>query len=480
LFRKEAWEKSDGYPSGVGYEDWAFWLHAAELGYWSKLIPEPLFLYRTAIRSRFTDERKKHQDNIVAVQSRYPQYVQKIQKFLTRRGNHYLVAQSTADTAFVNLDRADQYRVPANGLPHILIVIPWMTFGGAEALILSFTRALKDKYNITFMTWLQSDHQWEKRFAVVSPRIYHLANLFDSNGQMEAFVLNFIKTRGVDVVHLIHTNFMFGRLRQMKALPTAPKIIVTLFNDRVKEYFEGSIEEHSSIDVYSTDNLSTAEHFRRKLPKSSTIAVIPNGIDTVDTFNNVLYDSSRLKKKFNIGADDIVVSFIGRLSPEKNPDTFLSAAIKLAKTHDRLHFLVLGDGVMSDKIAKLASDAGDDRIHILGYQSNTAKYLNISDIFVLPSMIEGFPISVLEAMSMGVAPIGADVGAMREIITHKKDGYIIEDGAEDNIVSAIEKLLRSPRLLASMRREAYATAHKRFTLRVLSDNYDNLYKDALR
>lgn len=76
-FRKNAWEHSGGYKSNIGYEDWEFWLSLAEHGFWGKLIPEYLFLYRVAMSSRFVQDKEAHWKNIKLIQSLHKSYVKK-------------------------------------------------------------------------------------------------------------------------------------------------------------------------------------------------------------------------------------------------------------------------------------------------------------------------------------------------------------------------------------------------------------------
>jgi len=63
-FRKEAWRATGGYKSGLGYEDWEFWLSMSEHGFWGRLIPEVLFYYRTSMKSRFIGDKDAHWNNI--------------------------------------------------------------------------------------------------------------------------------------------------------------------------------------------------------------------------------------------------------------------------------------------------------------------------------------------------------------------------------------------------------------------------------
>jgi hypothetical protein len=86
------------------------------------------------------------------------------------------------------------------------------------------------------MTGLESDHVWQDRFEKVSNSIYHLANLFDNRELYFEFISNYVKTRDVKILHLLHTDIAHEFLGRLKERHPKLKIIITMFNSRVDHF----------------------------------------------------------------------------------------------------------------------------------------------------------------------------------------------------------------------------------------------------
>ncbi len=480
LFRKEAWAASGGYRSGIGYEDWEFWISLAEHGFWGRLIPEELFKYRTSMQSRYVEDKDVHWNNLKQIRALHPDYKVRVKKLLQRRWASRRIVSK--ETALVNLNDASLYARPDNENKNILIVVPWMTFGGAETLISNFSTEIADKYNLSFITGLKSANEWEYKFKKITPNVYHLPNLFIDEGMYSDFVSNYIETRSIDVLHVIHTNYVFGMLEDIKRRHPRLKIIVTMFNDRVPEYFRPSIALQELVDVYTTDNTATAKHYKQDLTRPVPVVTIPNGIDCYDIYNPKLFDRQSQRAELGLEDKDIAVFFVGRLSEEKNPDVFVKVAERIIKSQKakNVQFYIIGDGGMRQSIEKSIAEIGSRSIRYLGYQSEVGKYMNAADIFVLPSSIEGFPLSILEAMAMNLAVIASDVGAVRDVLTNKKDGYVVTPGSVEEIAEAIHMLYSNPRVLGKIKAAARETVEKNFSNVTLRQNYLNLYRSVIK
>lgn len=476
VFRRRAWEVAGGFLSGIGYEDWELWIRLAEHGFWGKLIPEALFRYRTALQSRYVGDKDKHWNTIKAIRALHPDYRKKIAHLTAAKGSVRHLAEPAS--AFVNLDNSEDYLTDTHR-PNVLITIPWMTFGGAETLIYNYCREVKDAYNLSFVTGLRSEHEWEYKFKEITPRIYHLTNLFDDERMYVEFISNYIKTRHIDIVHVIHNGFMFAMLEALKARHPNLKVIVTMFNDRV-EYFEQSTKYEKYIDMFVSDNQKVAQHYQRLLNENKPVRVIPNGINCFDEFSPQLFNREARRKELGIASDDLAVFFVGRLSPEKNPDVFLrAAAAVLEKGVKHVQFFMIGDGPMRPEIDALLGEIDDKRVHYLGYQSKVAQFLSAADIFVLPSAIEGFPLSILEAMAMETVVIASDVGAVAQVVESGKGGFVITPGSAKEIVALITKLLKDCKLMTSMKHVARDEVETKYSNIKLGENYRRLYRETL-
>lgn len=474
-FTKKAWLETGGYKPGIGYEDWEFWLNMAEHGFWGKLIPEPLFHYRTSLQSRYVDDKDVHWANMRAIRGLHPKYKAKVTALKRERGHIHHI--SDISSALVNIDRDDAYAPIQNGKPNILITVPWMTFGGAETLIYNFCREIKADFNISFITGLKSDHEWEYKFREISPYIYHLANLFEQEELHIEFISHYIRTRKIDILHIIHNGFMFDMLPELKRRHPHLKVAVTVFNDRAP-YCEQSIGFADQIDVYAADNGLVTAKYHDRLPAGKAIKLIPNGINAYEEFSQSATDREGMRQELKLKPEEIAAFFVGRLSEEKNPDVFLRVAGKLIsdKKAANLRFFMIGDGPMKPEIMNLLKDINNDRIIYLGYQSAVARYLCAADIFVLPSSVEGFPLSILEAMALEVVPIASRVGGVPDVIDEAEDGFVVTPGSVDEIADRLTNLAVGPDLLVEMKRKARRKIEKNFSNRILGDNYRKFYR----
>lgn len=481
MFKKEAWEKVGGYKAGIGYEDWEFWINLAENGFFGYLIHEPLFHYMVAVQSRYVDDKEKHNSNMDTIKKIHPNY----KNIVAKKWKRYLKYPSVTDkeSAYVNLCDTKLFRSgPVDNGKNVLIAIPWMTFGGAETLIINFCQELKEKYNIHFITGQKSDNEWEQRFKNISSNIFHLPNLFDDYYQRLGFIQNYIKTREIDILHIIHTDFTLDMVEEIKRMNPKIKIIVTMFNDRVDRYFLPAVGLNRFIDAYSSDNQATSKHFIAKLPEGTIVKTIPNGIDCYGMFNPALYDRFNERNSLGIKENEIAVFFVGRLSAEKNPDVFLRVAKEIINTkkHQAVKFFIIGDGVMRSNIESEVISIGNNRVVYLGYKNDVARCLGSADIFVLPSSIEGFPLSILEAMAMKLAVIASGVGAIPDIIDSEVDGSVVRPGSANDIIKVINKLDDNREALEIIKRAARLKILGSYSNLKLRDNYFVFYEEVLK
>jgi glycosyltransferase involved in cell wall biosynthesis len=475
-FRREAWKQSGGYKSEIGYEDWEFWLTLAENGYWGKQIPEPLFKYRTSMQSRYVDDKDVHWNNLKTIRAIHSDYKKRIRSLVTSRSSERHVA--TSQTAFMNMKRSKDYRVVSNGNPNVLVTVPWMDFGGVSTLLNNFTREVASDVNLHFITGLPNKNEWEYKFKNITSRVYHMPNLFDEDAALQyEFMANYIKTRNIDILHIVHNGFVYPMLSELKKLFPELRVVTTVFNDRAP-YLRQSVDEQQSINTFTTDNLAVAGIYQKALNDMSDVRVIPNGIDSADIFNPALFDINAVRESLKIAPKDVAVFYIGRLSEEKNPDLFVEmAGMILKKGLKNARFFIVGDGPMRSQIEYAIHDLKTDRVTYLGYQSDIAKYLSAADVFVLPSSVEGFPLSIIEAMAMNVAVVATNVGAVSDVIADGVNGIVVSEVSALALANSLERVLETPSELSDIQSKTRREVEKKYSNTILGKNYRKLYKD---
>lgn len=472
-YRKAAWERTSGYKPDIGYEDWEFWLSLAENGDWGRTLREPLFKYRVAMQSRFAEDKTAHWGNIKKIKQLHTGYRAKIKELEREKAKEKIAV--SPETAFNNLDNELSYLQGDN--PGVLIAIPWMTFGGAETLIYNYCRGLKNHYDISFVTGIPSDHEWEYKFREITSRIFHLPQLFSQEDLYLEFISNYVKVHDIKILHIIHSGYVFDMLPELRRRHPQLKIAVTMFNDRVDDYVAKSVKYRGLIDSFNTDSLAVANSFNQKFEGQLKAKVIPNGIDCFTEFNPVNFDRDAMRAELGVKDDEKAVFFVGRLSVEKNPDVYIKAMNEVTKT-EKVKAFIIGDGPMKHDCEHMLKELKNKNIINLGYQSEVAKYLSACDIFVLPSSVEGFPLSILEAMSMNIAVVASRVGAVPDVIKDGKNGFVVEPGSAVEIRDAVLKLLE-PTLLAQVKQNNRKEAEKLYSNEQLSARYNTLYRETI-
>jgi glycosyltransferase involved in cell wall biosynthesis len=157
------------------------------------------------------------------------------------------------------------------------------------------------------------------------------------------------------------------------------------------------------------------------------VTVIPNGIQPVVMPQDPGYVRKRLEEELNLKPDDFIYLSVGRVTRQKG-HTYLLDAIPgvLTRFPENTVFLIAGEGHLRRKLEEKAIDMGiADVAHFLGTRSDIPDLLSIADVFVLPSLWEGLPLALLEAMSVGLPVIATRVEGVESVITDGENGYLI-------------------------------------------------------
>ncbi len=175
---------------------------------------------------------------------------------------------------------------------------------------------------------------------------------------------------------------------------------------------------------------------------------------------------------------------VGRVSvwEVKGFDLIIRIWSKIADKHPDWTLEIAGDGNENDfnYLKSLAEENGMiNRMNFLGFRSDIVDVMSHSSIFALPSRIEGFPCSLLEAMSQGCAPVAFDIhGIMYEIISDGKDGFIVKDGNLDGFCQRLEQLMNDEDLIGTIGRNAIDSV-KRFEVEKIGKEWQEMLTEVV-
>jgi|TARA_R110002074_G_scaffold351764_1_gene522985 glycosyltransferase involved in cell wall biosynthesis len=162
-----------------------------------------------------------------------------------------------------------------------------------------------------------------------------------------------------------------------------------------------------------------------KIARSSTTLVIPNGMNTSSIRESAAKEPADTVSGFLSRFDSIVLG-VGRLSAEKGFDRLLEAFAVLRQSHESSGLIIIGEGKQRAVLEKQVSDLGLRNCVLLpGYVDEVPAVMKRSDVLCMPSLTEGLPITLLEAMAVGIPIVACDVGEIDKVLGHGAGGLIV-------------------------------------------------------
>lgn len=210
-----------------------------------------------------------------------------------------------------------------------------------------------------------------------------------------------------------------------------------------------------------------------RIPRNR-VDFIPNGIDT-DFYHPNVYEREKVRDALTLHPQDMVIGFAGRLDPVKNFPFMLQVVSHCVRMDKRLKLVLIGDGPEKENILNCCSEYGiRDHVVLVGKHENVLPYLQALDVFMLTSFGEQMPISMLEAMSVGVPIVASAVGEIPAILNGQGAGFVhdIREGHE-NFVDAI-RTFRDPNVRIQMGKNARNLVVKQFQERLMIQGYTDL------
>ena len=201
---------------------------------------------------------------------------------------------------------------------------------------------------------------------------------------------------------------------------------------------------------------------------TSRVSVVENSVDLRG------YEGTKPRTNAN---GVVRVAFVGRLIKNKGPQYLVEAAPAILRESPNVEFLIVGDGPMVYELRERLAQLGIlDHFRFLGYRPH---FLTRCDILVRPSLTEGMPLTVMEAMACGVPTVASDVGGTREILCHGETGYLIESKNVEQLGRYVSKLANDPVLRTQMGQRAKANSETRPSWRDVALRTTKIYESVV-
>jgi glycosyltransferase involved in cell wall biosynthesis len=179
---------------------------------------------------------------------------------------------------------------------------------------------------------------------------------------------------------------------------------------------------------------------------ATRVDVVTNAVASVSDDERELV-RTQARRRLGIDHECFVFGYVGRLSDEKGVDYLLQALKAWPRPYDSMRLLVVGDGPRRQPLETLAHEWGlNEVVRFVGFQPDAAPWYSAMDAFVLPSLTEGTPMALLEAMAHGLPAIGTRVGGVPAVITDSVNGLLVPPADPAKLLKAMQVVTASAQL----------------------------------
>jgi len=214
---------------------------------------------------------------------------------------------------------------------------------------------------------------------------------------------------------------------------------------------------------------------------SNKITVIHNGISLTEHFDD-MPEIDQLRSTLGLQKNSHIVGTVARLCPVKGQREFILAARNICNLYPNTEFLVIGEdyefeGKYRSNLENLVKELDlEEFVHFLGFRSDVRRLIYCFEIFVLPSWIEGLPVTILEAMAARKPVVATSVGGVPELVLDGETGILVPPRDVPGLSKAIESLLEQPDIGHQMGNKGYEYIHQEFSHEKMWTQVQQLYK----
>jgi glycosyltransferase involved in cell wall biosynthesis len=260
---------------------------------------------------------------------------------------------------------------------------------------------------------------------------------------------------GCRVIHTEHDYYTLRRPRAQQLLRVLTRLAdrVTAVAEPIRSFLEGTVG----------------------LPAGKLIT-IQNGVE-VNQYETAIPQD---RDKWGLKRGDLLIGCVGRLSPEKGHTVLVQALRKVISRHPHARLVLVGDGEEKQRLEHLAADLNiEPFVRFLGLRSDVPEVLAACDLFALPSIQEGFPMVILEALAAGKAVVASEVGAIPDVIRQDVTGLLVPPGDVNALADALCLLVEDEKARQRMGQSGRKLVREAYDFERTVGQYDDLYRRVL-
>lgn len=244
------------------------------------------------------------------------------------------------------------------------------------------------------------------------------------------------------------------------------------FRGKIYEFLDAfSLRRFDSVIAVSK---AVVEDLSKRGVKKDKVTLIYNGLKI--SKERPTYEISKIRQEYGLDNNAFVIGVVGRLAAVKGHSYLIEAISLVSKDIKNCHLVIAGEGPLRDELASLIHKYSiTERAQLVGYVKDIDQFLAMIDFFALPSLSEGLPISLLEAMDAGKPALASAVGGILEVITDDKEGVLVPPADPFSLAAAIKEIYYNKNLMSDMAIRGKSIVEEKFSLSIMAKQYLSQY-----
>lgn len=290
----------------------------------------------------------------------------------------------------------------------VLIIGMTSIVGGIESFLMNFYEKIDlSKVQIDFLITGKLIPEIKNKIIQRGGNVYEVDKIKLNPLKSLIKLKKFYKNNNYDIIHMNLCNafyFIYG----LPAIWCNKNIRVMVHSHnggdskKILHIISKPILNHYCTDFVACSDLAARWMFTKKRIKNNNITIINNAIDTNRFIFNI-EDRKNIRKKFIIKDDDFIIGHVGRFEKQKNHEFLIETFKKICEKKKNIKLLLVGTGTLESQLKNKVKELNlEDKVIFTGVISDVSKIYQAMDLFVLPSIFEGLPVSGIEAQASGL------------------------------------------------------------------------------
>ena len=356
---------------------------------------------------------------------------------------------------------------------------------GAENVVIELAKELDLRGIKVFLGILENNSN--AHFAIASEAKKYIQDIciFPCNGKLDIKTIlhlkNFLESNNINIIHShkYKTNFYSLLLKIFKKIP-----LVATCHNWLSENYKMRLYEwlDKRILVKFDKVIAVSDEIKNQVLMSgldpSRALKIKNGISMEKYAEQ--YDRDKIRAEFGIDSNRVLIGSVGRLDRNKGITYLLRAAKPIIKEFGNISILIVGDGPSKTELYDEAKELGIEKnVILVEFRTDIPSILSALDIFVLPSLKEGLPMVLLEAMASKKPVIASRVGDIPTVITNNKSGLLVNPADVNQLENSIRRLIKDKGLSNLLAEQAFKVVNDEYSSRNMTSQYIEVYREVL-